>query len=125
MFDNISGKIKFLAILITISGILLSIIYGLILIFKYNGLELTGCLVIIFGSLSSWIGSFLLYGFGEIITQLQESNRQSAKIYALLNSNKDTKIENKTFVTETKHSWRCNFCGEMIDETPCPKCGKD
>ena len=65
MFKNIGGKIKTLAIAITSAGILVSIFLGFVLSDKDN-LKL-GILIAIVGSLISWISSFLLYGFGQLI----------------------------------------------------------
>lgn len=61
MFDNIGGKIKVLAQVVCWIGITISVIFGLI------SFENGGIVVIILGSLFSWIGSFTLYGFGQLI----------------------------------------------------------
>lgn len=63
MFNDIGKKIKTLAELICWIGIILSIISGCALM-GANGI---GILVIILGVLGSWTGSFLLYGFGELV----------------------------------------------------------
>lgn len=72
MYNNIGGKIKVLAKVIAYIGIGISIIYGLILMVSISWLRsgmgsIPGLLVILLGSLGSWIGSFILYGFGELI----------------------------------------------------------
>jgi len=73
MFKNIGGKIKGLATVISIIGIAVSVIYGIILILggsmnSGNGAMVgLGFVVMIGGSLAAWIGSFLAYGFGELI----------------------------------------------------------
>ena len=75
MFRNIGGKIKGLAELITWLGIIGSVICGIILINQGSGyygssaLATAGVVVIVVGSLTSWISSFILYGFGELIEQ--------------------------------------------------------
>ena len=69
MFHNIGGKIKALAKICTWIGIVSSILFGSFVIFE-SGFDETffmGLLIIILGPLSSWIGSFLLYGFGQLI----------------------------------------------------------
>ena len=33
--------------------------------------------------------------------------------------------EKKVVRNETKHSWRCNNCGKMRTESPCPHCGNE
>lgn len=74
MFDNIGGKIKTVATTIAWLGIIGSIIIGIIIIAEANDSyypsateTLSGWLVIIVGSLSSWVSSFTLYGFGQLI----------------------------------------------------------
>lgn len=74
MFDNIGSKIKTVATTIAWLGIIGSIIIGIIIISEANDSyypsateTLSGWLVIIVGSLSSWVSSFTLYGFGQLI----------------------------------------------------------
>ena len=77
MFNNIGEKIKTLATIITILGIIASVISGIAFI-VYSIVEaydvsrlvagiILGVLTMVVGSLISWISSFLLYGFGELI----------------------------------------------------------
>ena len=70
MFNNIGGKIKTLAQVVCGIGIGVSVIIGLILMAQDEDTIFAGILVLILGSLSSWIGSFMTYGFGEIIERL-------------------------------------------------------
>ena len=71
MFSNIGGKIKRLATAISVIGIGLSVICGSIMIIaganSGGAMVGTGFAVLIVGSLVSWIGSFFVYGFGELI----------------------------------------------------------
>ena len=73
MFKNIGGKIKGLAKFICYVGIAISVIAGIFMIgfgsSSYNGdtMIVMGCVVMIVGSLVSWIDSFFAYGFGELI----------------------------------------------------------
>ncbi|MDD2647828.1 MAG: hypothetical protein PHI27_08700 [Eubacteriales bacterium] len=74
MFDNIGGKIKSLAKIVAWIGIICSVIVGVIGMFQpvaafgtnINGI-LPGVIVIVIGALSSWIGSWVMYGFGQLI----------------------------------------------------------
>lgn len=78
MFKNIGGKIKGLAKFICWVGIIVSIIIGVAMIagakqsnglntYTNNSMLVGGILVIVFGILASWVGSFTLYGFGELV----------------------------------------------------------
>ena len=69
MFNNISKKIKTVAEIICFVGILISLCYGFVKIFKEE--ILLGILVIFLGSLSSWIATLGLYGLGELIENSQ------------------------------------------------------
>lgn len=63
MFENIGNKIKKLADAICWIGMIASLIIGLSFV---DSLE-AGFGTIVIGSLVSWIGSFSLYGFGELV----------------------------------------------------------
>lgn len=76
MFDNIGGKIKGLAKTVCWIGIGISVFTGFIFVIigaenSYgpfdNVLAPLGWFIMIGGSFLSWIGSFLLYGFGQLI----------------------------------------------------------
>lgn len=79
MFNNIGGKIKALAKIVCWLGIIASVLSGIILI-AAGGTQniVTGIVTIVVGALSSWIGSFLVYGFGELIdnTAALKENKQ-------------------------------------------------
>ena len=79
MFDNIGGKIQGLAKVICWIGIIASVIAGIVMIYDatsryYTDTELVwlGIAVAIVGSLLSWVGSFVLYGFGELVENSDE-----------------------------------------------------
>ena len=67
MFSNIGGKIKTLAQVVTLVGIIAFVIIGFVLMATDDDLVLTGFIVAILGALSSWVSSFVLYGFGQLI----------------------------------------------------------
>ena len=66
MFGNIGGKIKTLAQVVTWIGIIGSVIYGFVLGI-YEDLIFEGFIMALLGSLISWVSSFVLYGFGQLI----------------------------------------------------------
>lgn len=65
MFYNIGQKIKALAVVITWIGIVLSVIAGFVV--SSTGDWQMGIIIVIAGGLGSWLMSFLLYGFGQLI----------------------------------------------------------
>ncbi len=72
MFDNIGGKIKTVAKAVCWIGIALSILLGLILLIALStdspALGFAVAIpVMVLGAFLSWIGSFTLYGYGELI----------------------------------------------------------
>lgn len=69
MFKGIGGKIKMLAEVICWTGIIASIGIGLIFLLISTKIEMRilGFIIAIIGSFISWINSFLLYGFGQLV----------------------------------------------------------
>lgn len=123
MFENIGGKIKKLASTLTVIGILASILIGFIIIIMGSQSEEMGAtfawigiLVMIFGSLMSWLSSFLLYGFGELV----ESNEIMKKLIL----SKNPEFTPKEPEAEPKETWICPMCcrKNSIDDILC-KCG--
>ena len=64
MFENIDEKLKTLAFVQCIVGILGSVIWGF---FLFDTFFLLRILVVLFGSLMSWLSSLTTYGLGEAI----------------------------------------------------------
>ena len=75
MFENIGRKIKGLAVVLCIVGIIASFYIGL----KSYSLIQAG-LTIVLGSLLSWVGSFALYGFGDLIDTAHEIKQEIINI---------------------------------------------
>ena len=143
-FDNIGGKIKILAKVTCWIGSISSVIGGVIMML--NGLAyentrgiLGGIMIAVLGDLVSWVGSFRLYGFGQLIENSdiianqyrktedrKEWSRQEAqKVKTALN---DEKINENEWIDLT-----CPNCGEQLSFTKaqiqgnpkvdCPSCG--
>lgn len=92
MFDNIDSKIKGLAVLYTIAGIIGSIIGAIF--YWVNDAILIGFIILILGILASWIGSFVLYGLGELISKsssIEEEIKKLQSLTACQNSNQNNK----------------------------------
>ena len=67
MFKNIGGKIKALAKVICWIGIIGSVLAGIGMMVADEDMIVYGLLIMPIGALMSWIGSFMLYGFGELV----------------------------------------------------------
>ncbi len=83
MFQNIGKKIKTLAKVLCWIGIIGSIIGGVIMVISgaaildYDTASgaaaiMSGVLTAVLGALFSWIGSFMMLGFGEIVEKVNE-----------------------------------------------------
>lgn len=64
MYNNIGGKIKSLAEILCILGIIACVLIGM----NFRGA--ISLFIIIVGSIASWVGSFFMYGFGELIEKV-------------------------------------------------------
>ena len=67
MYDKIGGKIKTLTKVLTILGIVASVIYGIVLLSLG---QVWGIIHILIMPFLIWAGSFVLYGFGELIEKV-------------------------------------------------------
>jgi len=74
LFSNIGEKIKSLAVVSFIVGAISCIIGGIVVfalvdpnMYNSSPLILEGILLIVLGPILSWIGSWVLYGFGELV----------------------------------------------------------
>lgn len=153
MFKNIGSKIKTTAIVVTILGIIGSVIGGIVVMAANtyrNPTILIGILIIVLGCLGSWLGSFVLYGFGQLIEDLGEcknhlrflanSNsgltgtvRKQGSVSASTppenNKSKDTPTSCPTVQTSPVSSgypWICDKCGarNAASATVCRDCGE-
>jgi len=98
MYKNIGGKIKTLTAVVTVIGIIASIIVGIVAlsnaadIYKELGekmpfsdgfvIFLIYFIAIPFGI---WVSSFFAYGFGELIERTKKTNENSEKMIKMLN----------------------------------------
>lgn len=85
MFDNIGKKIKSLANVLCWVGIIASVITAIIMFvmveegpYRTEGLYMgLGFAFLIIGPLSSWVSSFFMYGFGELIDKTCDIERNT------------------------------------------------
>lgn len=85
MFNDIGGKIKTLAVVVCWLGIIASLILGIVLIGMDDDLTLIGIIVMLFGALGSWLGSFVAYGYGELIDNTDAAQYDTKEIVEKLN----------------------------------------
>lgn len=78
MFNNIGRKIKTFAKVMCWIGIIASVVAGLVMIAtSFSGYApaagiVAGILTAVLGSLFSWVGSFMMVGFGELVENTAE-----------------------------------------------------
>lgn len=82
VFNNIGKKIKGLSKFICWIGIISSIITAIVMFllawdWGYTEYTIIGVVVLIVGSLLSWISSFFSYGFGELIDKVCDIERNT------------------------------------------------
>lgn len=139
MFENIGGKIKMLAKILTALGCFASLVIGLAMGAKTgeNG-ALLFLFIILIGCLVSWLSSFILYGFGQLVensdilakhykNQSEKHNDISATDAAERHQwhcKEQSKNQSAISASDTviKHKWRCDVCGNMTSEEICPTC---
>lgn len=110
MYDNIGNKIKILAKVFFVIGAVASVI-GAIYLFIEEAHILLCLAIAIAGSLLSWISTWLLYGFGEIIDKLCDIEENT---------------HNNCFQKAEKQSAPkiiCENCEKLISKYPCVICG--
>ncbi len=82
MYKNIGGKLKALAMGICIFVSILEFLAGIGMIAVSDGsgeLIATGICMMLFGPVISWISSWILYGFGELIDKASAIERNTRK----------------------------------------------
>lgn len=140
MYDNIGSKIKTLAQVVFIIMAVISIISGVIIIFSDDGAFIIGILTAGIGVLLSWVGTFFLYGFGQLIENtdilVRESKKQSTGIQRISTESNENDISTKKVAESMKNSQayssttsanvkRCPLCGERITSKTCNFCGTE
>lgn len=134
MFNNIGEKIKTLAEVTCVLGMIASACGAIVLWTQndpYTPTIFLGVLVLGLGCLGSWIGSFFTYGFGELIENTKAIHEDNLKIQGLLNNQKaevlkpcnapQEKIEKPEQVEPATTTQTVEPVMEMIK---CPVCGR-
>ena len=132
MFDNIGDKIKTLAKVVCWIGIIACIITGIVLMATDEDLVLAGILTAVLGSILSWVSSFVLYGFGQLVensdiiakqsarnnekhskkVQQQQEQQRKDKVKAIKTAINDANVSEDTYIDII-----CPNCGESLSYT--------
>lgn len=97
MFDNVGGKIKVVAQFVTFIGIAASIVLFFIMTSSGEAAIIAlGFVVLIFGSVSSWLSSLVLYGFGELVDNSDKLLKMNKISLDNQNSNYETSCSENT-----------------------------
>ena len=137
MFDDVGENIKGLAKVLCWIGIIASVIWGIMFIERDI---LTGVLIAVIGSLVSWLSSFTLYGFGELIEKTVYTHEDmenvnstiaaiDSKLYFQAEEIKaiNKKLSNKKTESNPNNSEavnKCQSCGCVTPNAICPLCGE-
>jgi ssDNA-binding Zn-finger/Zn-ribbon topoisomerase 1 len=70
MYDNIGGKIKGSAKIMFIVGAIVEVITGIVLLATDDSLIFAGLLILFLGPILSWVSSWVLYAFGELVEDI-------------------------------------------------------
>ncbi len=137
LYENIGSKIKNWAKWMFIIEAIGAIIMGLVLLFTDEDLILYGFLTLVWGPIVAYVGSWILYAFGELVETTCNNENNTRKILKKLNEKSTdasaTFIENKKYGNKTTntpqamitHKWLCDGCKKMRAQTPCENCGKE
>jgi len=131
-FGNIGGKLKKFAFVIAIIGIVFSVIGGVAIWiggegFFYTGRRygdgycfLSGLLVLVVGSLASYMGSWMLYAFGTLVENTQRIADKLTGTSVTVPSSADS-----TESAAPLYTWKCPSCRaeNPAHKGVCPKCG--
>lgn len=121
MFDNIGKKIKSLAEVVTTLGIVFSILAGIVNMINTG--FLVGVVFMAIGILLSWISSFFIYGFGQLI----ENSDQMVSLLKQEKGNGASETDD-TSENDSEKDSLCPNCGRKIifgektEKAYCPWC---
>ena len=148
MYEKVGEKIKLIAKIICIIGVIGSVIYGIYMLTLGSEFFFSGLLIAVVGSLGSWISSLFTYGFGVIIsnTEAIKQNTEDTSKTALeivncgsekeKSGNTATKVGENDFIVKTDEhvAFKCPSCKAALSyskeyiskksETICPMCGE-
>ena len=150
MYNNIGGKIKTLAQVSFFVEAAGAIISGLALIVNENW---WGIFIVLGGPIVAWVSSWLLYGFGQLISNSDDiifiTKHQSEQIEAIKKAQKPIEKTDSPEVSKAKANGNfvnatpaepslkpasapnliygkpCPYCKTIINTKICPRCRKE
>ena len=87
LYENIGSKIKNLAKWIFVIAAIGAVITGLVLLFTDEDLILYGLLTLVCGPIVAYIGSWILYAFGELVEKTSDNENTTRQILKKINEN--------------------------------------
>ena len=125
MFDNIGRKIKGVAIANCVIGVVASIISGIVFIVDGNG---DGWLMSwVLGPVLSWVGSFLLYGFGQLVENsdiIVQNMPKRESLYPHEAVKGTTVFSKREYPKKVDMEEKGTYNWELLTEGACPYCGE-
>ena len=120
MYNNIGDKIKTVAKTVGIVGMVFSLIVGFFICVALGELiggagVIIGLAIMVGGSIVSWMSTWLLYSWGDIVDNVQQINETLTK------RDLETKPQSSRLLQSAKSSqkpkapakWTCPKCGEQ------------
>ena len=116
LYENIGGKIKSWAKWIFVVEAIAAIITGIILLFIGDEAALFGVLVLICGPIVAYIGSWILYAFGELVEDVhairnkkETTTETKTRCEAVVNSIQEAEEKARQESEEKAKAWVTNF----------------
>ena len=125
MYDRIGWKIKSLAIVMLIVGAIADVITGIVLMASNEDLIVYGVLIMLAGPIVTWISSWILYGFGQLIENSDIIAKRCTGICAIPEKKKST-LKKEDQAEETQNDRKTDpplSADDYIDIT-CPGCNE-
>ena len=124
MYKNIGKKIKTLAKVLAWIGIVLTVILGISAIMLDLGrtqATVIGACYLFLGPVFSWLGSLVLYGFGQLVDNSDRIANHLAPEVSAVKARKQQPEPDET--VEDLPERLCSECGRILREDDCPFCG--
>ena len=114
MFENCGGKIKALAKVYTIIGVLSSIIAGII-VFKITENPWFFLVIVVGGFLFFWVSALFIYGFGQLVSNSDEMVSLQVDAWAQREEKLLLELKINGIITEVEYNERIEVLKEMFE----------